>query len=245
MGNRKTLLCTCCNSELVVTHQDRYQDLCEHVSQPNREPSMKNGYQCPNTECIANQGNVTWIEDGEYYIGKRPANITYTQLTEALKEKHGTSFAVNSWNYHYELGKNAIKARTKEYRIGKYRVIVSPKENGHSHPLEKQYQPKKIGWKFEWWKQGSEPGCWQHLVPIHRMVRHYLRSFESSYKSSVYNPSANRSQIKEALEYATGNRWGTKDDRSFAQISSFIIQTFKPNKVKTLIKLAEEHKITV
>jgi hypothetical protein len=51
-------------------------------------------------------------------------------------------------------------------------------------------------------------------------------------------------QIKEALEYATGNRWGQKDERSFARISSFIIQTFMPTKVKILIDLAKRENVS-
>jgi hypothetical protein len=52
-------------------------------------------------------------------------------------------------------------------------------------------------------------------------------------------------QIKEALEYATGYRWGHKDDRSFAQISKFIIQIFMPNQVKIIKGLAKQHNIII
>ena len=243
MENHNNLLCPCCDSKLIVTHQDRYQDLAEHVSNPNRPASMKDGYQCPNDKCIAHKCNVAWIEDGEYYTGNRPEGISYTELNKALEEKHGNGFAVNSWNWHYQLGKDAIKARTREYRFLNYRVVVSPKEKGHKYTLPHQYQPKRFGWKFEWWKKGSEEGCWTHLTPIHRMVSYYIRSFNSAYKSSVYNPSANRSQIKDALEYAFGYRWGSKDDRLFAKISSAIILFFMHSKVKTIVQLAKEHKI--
>jgi hypothetical protein len=245
METTPNILCPCCDTRLVYTHSDRYQDLSEHVSQPNREPSMKAAYQCPNDECIAKACDVSWIEDGEFYTGKRPEGMTYTELIDALEKKHGVGYAVNSWYYHYEIGKKAIKNRRKEIKFWKYRVVIEPKEFGHSYPIEKQYQPKRFGWKFEWWKTGSDEGCWIHLTPIHRMVNHYLRSFNSSYKSAIYNPTANRSQIKDALEYALGNRWGTKDDRSFARISAFIIQTFQPNKVKTLINLAKEQNIKI
>jgi hypothetical protein len=245
MENKQNLLCPCCDTKLVYTHSDHYQDLCEHVSQPNRQPSLKPAFQCPNTECMANQCDVAWIEDGEYYTGNRPEGISYTELSNALNGKHGTAYAVNSWNYHYELGKNAIKARTKEIYFWKYRVVITPKEKGHSFPIEVQYQPRKFGWKFEWWKKGSEEGCWQHLTPTHQMVRHYIRSFKSSYDSALYNPQANRMQIKEALEYATGYRWGHKDDRSFAQIAKYIIQIFMPQKVRVITELAKEHKIKI
>jgi len=245
MENKNNLLCPCCNSKLVYTHSDRYQDLSEHVSQPNREPSIKAAFQCPKDDCIAHQCEVSWIEDGDCYTGKRPKDISYSLLNNSLEARFGNSFAVNSWNWHYQRGKDAIKARTREYRFGKYRVVVSPKEKGYKYPTETQYQPRKIGWKFEWWKKGTDEGCWSHLTPTHRMVRHYLRSFKSSYKSACYNPTQNRSSIKDALEYATGYRWGSKDDRSFARISAFIIQTFHPIKVKTLLEIAKAQDIKI
>jgi hypothetical protein len=245
MENTKNLLCPCCETKLVYTHSDRYQDLCEHVSQPNREPSIKPAFQCPNSECIAHTCDVAWIEDGEYYTGNRPEGITYQDLSKALESKHGNGFAVNSWNWYYQLGKDAIKKRTREYHFWKYRVVVSPLEKGHNHPTEEQYQPRRFGWKFEWWEKGSEEGYWIHLTPIHRMIRHYVRSFNSAYKSAIYNPTANRSQIKDALEYAMGYRWGVKDDRSFAKIAGWIIRTFMPRKVKTIIELSRKHNISI
>jgi len=245
MENHNNLLCPCCDTRLVFTHSGHYQDLVEHVSQPNREPSLKPAFQCPNEKCIANQSNVSWIEDGEYYTGKRPDGISYSELDKALKEKHGNGFAVNSWNWHYQLGKDAIKARTKEYRFLNYRVIVSPKEKGHKYTLPYQYQPKRFSWKFEWWKKGSEEGCWTHLTPTHRMVSYCIRSFNSAYKSAIYNPKSNRHQIKEALQYATGYRWGSKDDRGFVQISAFIIRTFMPSKVNVIKELAQSENVNL
>lgn len=239
------LFCPACDTQLVITHQERYQDMCEHVSQPNATPSMKDGYQCPNESCIAHKCDTVWIYDGDYFTGQRPKDISRTELTNALESKYGVAFAVGSWQFHYQLGKNAIKARTKEFKFWKYRVVVEPREKGHDYPLEEQYQPKRFSWKFEWWKRGSEPGCWQHLMPTHRMVSYYIRSFKSSYDSALYNPTANRSQIKEALQYATGYRWGTKDDRSFAKIASFIIRFFMPNKVNIIRGLAKSENITV
>jgi hypothetical protein len=232
------LQCPFCKGDLKVTHQEHYQDSCEHVSQPNAKPSLKDGYECLNVACLA-FGNFSWIADGDYY-SKKPEGFTYSEWSALKKDvaKSENFHAIGSWNYYYQQGKDAIKARTKEYKFWKYRVVVEPREKGHDYPLAEQYQPKRFGWKFEWWKRGSEPGCWQHLTPTHRMVSYYIRSFKSSYDSAIYNPKANRSQIKSALEYAMGYRWGTKDDRSFAQIAGFIIRTFMPSKVKDLKELA-------
>jgi hypothetical protein len=244
MENNNNLLCPCCNTKLVYTHSDRYQDLGEHVSQPNREPSMKPAFQCPNTDCIASRGNASWIEDGECYTGKRPEDIPYSLLNNSLEARFGNSFAVNSWNWHYQLGKDAIKRRSKKIKIGKYRIDIEPKEKGYKYPTEIQYQPITIGWKFQYWKETSD-GCYTSLTPTHRMVLHYLRSFDSAYKDAMHYPKANRSSIKDALEYAMGFRWGHKDDRSFARISSFLIRSFMPKKVKVIIELAKQENISL
>jgi hypothetical protein len=240
MKNTKNLLCPCCNSLLVYTHSERYQDLAEHVSQPNREPSIKPAFQCLNTECIANQCDVAWIEDGEYYTGKRPEGVSYTQLNDALKEKHGTAFAVNSWNYHYELGKLAIKARQKIIRIGKYRIDIEPKEYGYDYSLEKQYQPKRFGWKFQYSKE-TENGCYTSITPIYRMVKYYIRQFNMHYRNILQNPERNKSSIKDALDIINCIQWGSKDDRSFAKISSFIVRTVYFDKVKFIKEISKSY----
>jgi hypothetical protein len=77
------------------------------------------------------------------------------------------------------------------------------------------------------------------------MVSHYLRSFNSAYNSALYNPQANRMQIKDALEYAMGYRWGHKDNRAFAKISSFIIRWFMSAKVNIIVNLAKQEKVSL
>lgn len=62
--------CPICKTELKVTGQARLETLIEHVEDPNGIPSMKNKYQCPNENCIANQDELVWDEYGEYYDGK-------------------------------------------------------------------------------------------------------------------------------------------------------------------------------
>jgi hypothetical protein len=224
----------------VYTHSDRYQDLTEHVSQPNREPSIKAAFQCPNKSCIANHCDVSWIEDGEYYTGKRPEGITYTQLNDALKEKHGTGFAVNSWCYHYELGKFAINKRRKRIHIGKYRIDIEPKAYGYDYPIEKQYHPRKFGWVFQCWRE-TEDGCYTSITPIYRMIKYYLRQFNMHHRNVSHNPDANKGSIKDAMEIINCTQWGSPDKRSFARISSALIKIIYPNKVKLIKEMSARH----
>jgi hypothetical protein len=242
METTPNILCPCCDTRLVYTHSDRYQDLSEHVSQPNREPSMKAAYQCPNDDCIAKACDVSWIEDGEFYTGKRPEGITYTELINALEEKHGVAFAVNSWYYHYEIGKKAIKNRRKEIKFWKYRVVIEPKEYGHSYPVEKQYQPRRFGWEFEWWKKGSGEGCWIHLIPIHRMISFSIRAFNMNYRSVKYN-SKNHNDIKSAYDLAFSYQFGIKDNRLYRRITAIIIQLTMPSRVSEIMDIAQKENI--
>lgn len=235
MENENTeLKCTCCGTNLLVTHQEHYQDLCEHVSQPNKQPSIKDGYQCPNTECIANKCDVAWIKDGEYFIGKLPKGITYSDLSNELKANHGNAFAVNSWNWHYQLGKDAIKKKSFSINLYWYKFHFEPKDKGHKYPTEKQYQPNIWKWKVEIWKRGTEPGCYTNVIPFWRMSKYCIDKFNREYK--LWKENGNKHSLKECFnEVMRLTSWGTVDTRFYAKFTKFWLQTFKPSKVKEII----------
>jgi hypothetical protein len=229
----RKIKCPCCDSVLVVTHQERYQDLTEHCSQPNALPSMKDGYQCPNTECIASICDVTWIEDGDYFTGKRPEGITRKELTDALEKKYGTSFAVDSWNFHYELGKQAIKRKTWKINLHWYKFVFSPKEKGWDYELEERHQPNMWKWKVEIWKK-TDDHYYTNVIPFWRMTAFNMKQFRNAYKNWKENGA--KSSLKSA--YCTAHsleEWRmSKDTRFYSKLSSFLIQVFQPNKVKEL-----------
>jgi hypothetical protein len=234
--NTINLLCPCCKSKLEYTHSDTYQDLSEHVSDPNSTPSIKSAFQCPNIECIANHTNVAWIENGDFYVLNRLSEDSWSALIEFTYTDPSKGYAINSWSYHYELGRSLIKSKTRKIKIGKYLVEIKPKAKGYDYPIEEEYQPRRFGWDFEFWKKTDDDN-YTNVTLIYPMVRYCLQSFNSSYKSVKYN-SNNRTQIKDALEFAFGYRWGIKDDRYFAQIASFIIRKIYPARVKYLISQA-------
>jgi hypothetical protein len=235
------IFCPICKSKLEVTHQGRYQDRCEHVSQPNREPSLKDGYQCTNLAwCKATVYNFTWISDGEYYINP-PDGISYSEASKALKElsTSGLEYALNSWNHHYELGKKAIEARKKVIKIGKYKIDIEPKERGYDYPVETQYQPRRFGWKFQYWKE-TRDGCYTSITPTYRMVKYYFRQFNQHYRNILHNAEKNKNSIKGAMEIIDCIHWGRPDDRGFARISSFLIRVLYYNRVKKIRRLSKE-----
>jgi hypothetical protein len=228
------IFCPCCETELKVTHRDRYQDLNEHVSNPNGEPSMKDGYQCTNEDCIANQCNVSWIEDGDCYLGKRPEEISYSILSFALKAKTGHSFAINSWNYHYQLGKDAIGKKTIKMDLYWYKINFIPKEKGWDYPIEERHHPNMWKWSIEIWKKTSEHG-YTNVIPFWRMMRFSIGQFKMNYRNWKANGS-DRSG-KDAFDLVIGiSSWGHIDTRFYSRMSRLWIKLFHPGKVKELIQ---------
>lgn len=229
----KPIKCPVCDSQLVVTHQDRYQDLVEHVSQPNATPSMKDGYQCPNTECIAHVCGTTWIEDGDYYSGNRPEGITREQLNSALNARYGTAYAVDSWNFHYELGKRAVKKRTWKINLHWYKIDIIPQEKGWNYPIEVRHQPHLWKKKIEIWKKTSDYG-YTNVIPFWRMTSFCVKKFKNSY--SRWKENTNKRDWEEAYNEAMGiSPWGKPDDRFYARVAKLWIQIFHARKVKELI----------
>jgi len=242
MENTKNLLCPCCDAKLVHTHDDHYQDLCEHVCDPNAKPSLKAGFQCPTEDCMAHKCNVTWIEDGDYYTGERPEGISYSDVSKALESKYGTAHAVNSWNFHYQLGKNAVKARTKDIRFLNWRLVIEPKEYGWDYPEEKRHMPRKIGWKFEWWRKDGEG--YIHIIPDYRMVKHCIQKFKTNYNSVLFNADKNQHALKECMQEINCQTYGGyPETRRYAKISSWIIRTFYSGEVFVIKTIAKRYNI--
>lgn len=59
------LKCPKCKNELIRDGYSRYQNLIEHVSEPNRTPSMKEEYRCK-YKCYPHR--VFWDCYGDVYI---------------------------------------------------------------------------------------------------------------------------------------------------------------------------------
>jgi hypothetical protein len=189
---------------------------------------MKAGYQCLNVDwCEASHLNFTWIQDGDCYT-KPPEGVSWSDANRRLKEASvsGMEFALNSWNHYYNLGKKKIEERKKSFRIGKYKIDIKPKEKGYKYPDHKQYMPSTFRWEYQIWKKSENMSGYTSIVPTHRMVSHCIRTFNSSYKSAIYNPEKNKNSIKECMDRINCTHWGTKDDRTFAKISSFSTKNY-------------------
>ena len=227
------IYCPVCGSELKVTHRDNYEDIQDHVScDEYNTPSLKDGYQCVNKNCLASEYGFTWISDGDLYIRTDffPPDVTYYMASTRIKElcENGNTYAKNSWNYYYEKGRKAVEKRTIKINIFKLTIDIIPKTYGYNYPDNKRDMPRLIGWKFEFWKKTGEYS-YSCIIPINKMIKHNISVFKSTsirLKKSK-DPLKMKSEIKDAANIIKcNNLWGVKNDKNYAKISSFIINTF-------------------
>jgi len=245
----KCILCPCCLAPLVVTHRDRYQDMSDHVSNPNGIPSMKDGYQCLNFDwCFASIYKCTWLEDGDFFCGTPPEGMGYGDIRDIL-DRHWKfptkTIAVNSWNFFYKLGGIETKKRIKTYKLGKYTFKFTPKEKGYEYPDHERYMPRKFVYKMEILKE-TEDGCYTHIISDYRMIKHTISDFNSNYFSE-FNTKGNSYRgtylIDKCMETITCSTiYGYKDRRRYKLISMVLINILFPLKVRRIKNLAKEKK---
>src|SRR3989304_3466415 len=65
MVNDSNLKCPKCKGQLVLSGMSKYQNLIEHVSDPNGEPSVKEEYRCK-SKCYPQR--IFWDWFGDVYI---------------------------------------------------------------------------------------------------------------------------------------------------------------------------------
>jgi len=231
--------CPCCQKHLEVTHRERYQDLYEHVSSPNRDPSMKDGYQCMNEYCIANNLRCTWISDGEIFIDP-PKGISRTVAHRTI-EKSSVSemyYALDSWMHHYEFGKKEIKKRSKVINAFNYRVEIKPKEKGWKYPEDQRYRPSLFRYNFEFWKKTGEHS-YSLIIPDLRMIRFTINQFNNSYNRAIeYNDDQS---LEKCFEYLFGSTSvNPPTEKRYEKISRLILSIFYQEKKKNIVSLYQK-----
>ncbi len=60
--------CPKCKRKIVITGYSRYQNLIEHVSNPNGLPNIKPEYRCSRTFINCYPKRIFWDEFGDVYI---------------------------------------------------------------------------------------------------------------------------------------------------------------------------------
>lgn len=235
MPKRLDMRCPCCEKPLEVTHRERYQDLSEHVSDPNREPSMKDGYQCPNKFCIANNLRCTWIEDGDIFIHP-PKGISYVVASDTIKNcsVSGTTHALDTWGHYYEIGKIKKKKRTKDLYLFKWMIKIEPKDKGWKYPENERYNPSWWKYSISFYEKSGE--CYISIIPFLTMLRFVIKKFHSDYESWIYNKVKNKFSFDQCIELISGkNSFETEENKLYRKMARIWIITFYPEKCKELI----------
>ncbi len=235
--------CPCCEKPLEVTHRERYQDLSEHVSNPNGDPSMKDGYQCVNKYCIANNLRCTWIEDGDIFTHP-PKGINYTVASDVIKKcsVSGTPYALDSWQHYYELGKIRKKKRSKDIYIFNWMIKIEPKDKGWDYPEDERYNPSWWRYSISYYRKKNGDTGYTSVIPIITMFKFVTSKFHSDYESWTKNKDTNKSSFRECFTLISGkNYWGEDEDAPlYKKMARIWIEFFYPNKCKDIIEYAKQ-----
>jgi len=240
------IYCPVCGGLLEVTHYDRYEDLSDHVSNPNGVPSLKPGYQCNGDNCYASAINCTWIESGGMFLDN-PVGITYSEAYKKVKElsSSGMEYAIGSFSDNYERGKNKIKKLS--FRINLYWIKISfePMEkDGNNHD---QYHPNPFKWKLSYWKRvtrGNNKGHYTNLIPITRMISFQIKNFKRNYDLAL-SRKVKGNYIEKCLKAMEGVVFTEKDERLFMRASSWIIKNFYSGRCEIIRAMAEVENINL
>lgn len=229
--------CPVCENKLEVTHRGRYQDTTEHVSSPNAEPSLKDGYQCQNEYCVSNNLGAVWIYDGSIFISNPPSDIKWTVAHKIIEtaSKSGMYWALESWNHNYHLGKRKVKKASFSIKIWEIKLEFIPKEKGYRCKDEnKQYFPNYFKWKMEIWR-GTDKDGYTSITPLTSMVPYMLKKFKRSYRD--WETRGDEREYKECKRIILCvSPWGKPDDRRYAKISSFLVKFIYPFKYQRILK---------
>lgn len=239
--------CPVCQSILVITHHDHYQDLGEHVSNPNATPSIKAGYQCTGS-CICSTKNLStvWIEDGSMFI--KNAKISYYYDSEIVEKFSitGRTSAIGSWEDEYDEIRNLEKASELYWNFHWFKIKFTSKfyRNDITKKIYSNFFPK-----IEYLKK--EGHLYVYIIPIFRMIKFVISEFlrknkriKEAIKENPVLKNYTINEIQECFRSIQGmDPFGRKGDRLYAKISSMIIRTFFYNKSKYIKDLINKYEL--
>jgi len=183
---KNTMKCPVCRTELIVPCSRVYQDLCEHVCDPNGRPSSKPSHECPNKYCTAN-GAVFWDDMGDLYVMDTDAfkKIKFIDGNDApfgsFSRQNKIEICKSDENYDFLTFKKFKIKRVFSYKADLDGNIL--KRKGH----------------FEIWRKSSQG--YVHHVGNLRMIRHMIGSIHSDFKLRG---------VKYTIEHLKSPRWNDK-----------------------------------
>ena len=207
---KELLLCPICQERLEITHQDRYESLDEHVSDPNGTPSMKDGYECSNENCKSRKAGAVWTSDGSLYLVHTRREIDYAEASKIMEEncKDGIDSAIGSWQRSYDEVEKKRKKNTIKINLHWIMIEIEPRyyqdfdetpeTMAQSIGMERKakYRWKFAGRLWRWYKK-REKGSYVSFSPVWDIFKYKRSEFKRLYHKALQkNERALRSLMK-------------------------------------------------
>lgn len=189
------MLCPICKAQLIVTGQECFETLFEHVSDPNGTPSVKDKFECSNNFC-SSKNVVFWNENGELYV-----NYNCFKKSNDLKfiDKNNGPFGTTSRKTNVEVCKNDENFYFN--KNGKYRIFIEYKytsnKNGDILSRKRKYQLHIYNKEMD--------GYIQYMSGI-RLFLFIMKEFHYSVKSYKEGNMGAICNIKDTLN-GSGHWW--------------------------------------
>lgn len=230
------IYCPLCEKPLAVTHQDRYESLDEHVSNPNGTPSLKDGYECTDENCFSRFLRVTWTEDGSEYINP-PAGMGWNKAYSLLEErsKEGISTAIGSWQRSYDLMSKKKKKGTLWLKFYWFEVMIEPQYR-QAFDDEPMNMAQSIGMEkkepYRWifterkvtWFKREKKGNYASFAPLWQIFMWKNQDFNDLYHKALLKDSE---ALKKVLKiYYDTSYWSDtqKEPRFWYRIANALIR---------------------
>lgn len=245
------IFCPVCQTELVVTHQERYQSLAEHVSDPNREPSMKNGYQCPDSSCASHIVGATWTNDGELFTDT-PDHLDYHEAQKFFKQAclDNIVTAIGSWQRGYDLTEKKRKKYT--FSINLYWIIlkIEPSysqifdeddtiKESLGYAMKEKYKWKFYKINFTWFKRDKSNGYFTSFSPIWQIIKFKNDSFKRNYHKALQKDASSLTKVMKIYNDNAYYSNTQKEDRYWYLVANKILRFWYKKELNILKNITQ------
>lgn len=197
--------CPVCEKILIPGKKERYETLCDHVSDPNKEDyPERNTYVCPNEYCIFYE-NAFWDDMGDLYT-KRSLDYRIMSVLRQFNKKNENMSALNSFAYKNSIEGYYSNNRQDIYIGKKWRLAwywnVTADDNGNI--LKKQF-------RFQIFRRDKKMDGWiYHTLGIN-MFLHIISAFKYSYKLYKKDPNSRYAQEDLYEKFHHSENWPDRE----------------------------------
>lgn len=217
------MYCPCCGEKLISNGRFQYEDICESTTYSNKN-------QCPNDDCVMNDYDCMWSDDGDFFS----KNMKYRRTDLIFPDDKYAALNSFSKRMEVEIYKKGLKKKTylsHWFCLGLLKPYIEYEYKGDDwgNVLKRSFKIKFLKKDVD-----SSEYCIHYISGIHMLIfvlKRFLRNKKSfSKKPTKYN-------VRELLESFDRPKWD--DDRWFTRTSLIIFNTFFKHLKKECIKYKE------